>query len=186
METILIEFPDYVETERLLIRAPKLEDWKELHEAVRASKAELEPWLPFARNDETEEDRKANTKEAYVNFISRKDLRFHVYSKETGRFIASTGLHRIDWKARKFEIGYWVDSRQSGQGYVTEVVHGLTKFAFEQLEANRVEIRCDSKNTKSRAVAERAGFDLEGILRNDEIDHKGILRDTCVYSKIKL
>lgn len=184
MEPILLEFPDHFETERLLVRAPRPEDWEDVHEAVLASREELKSWLPFARQEESVEDRKVNTKEAYLDFLSRKDLRFHVYLKDSGEFVISSGLHRIDWKVRKFEIGYWVDSRHAGKGYVTELVKALTNFAFEHLDANRVEIQCDSKNTKSRAVADRAGYQLEGILRNDELAHDGSLRDTCIYAKI--
>jgi len=69
---------------------------------------------------------------------------------------------------------------------VTEAVERISRFAFEELGANRVEIRCDPENVRSRAVAERLNFELEGILRNDtisRIDNK--LRDTCVYAKIR-
>ncbi len=45
-------------------------------------------------------------------------------------------------------------------------------------------IRCDSANQNSRAVAVRAGFQLEGILKNDEwsVD-KTMLTDTAIYAK---
>jgi len=61
----------------------------------------------------------------------------------------------------------------------------LTKLAFEQLNALRVEIRCDDRNHKSSRVAERAGFQLEGILRNESHGLDGSLRSTRVYSKIR-
>ena len=41
---------------------------------------------------------------------------------------------------------------------MTEAVQRIEQFAFEQLGARRVEIRCDEENMKSRSVAERAGF----------------------------
>jgi ribosomal-protein-serine acetyltransferase len=67
-----------------------------------------------------------------------------------------------------------------------EAVQGISTFAFNELEARRIEIRCDSKNEKSRKIPERLGFTLEGILKNDAIsvDGKG-LRDTCIYAKVK-
>jgi len=46
----------------------------------------------------------------------------------------------------------------------------------------RVEIRCDAMNQRSRALAERAGFSLEGILKNECRNPQGGLRDTCVYA----
>lgn len=185
MEPILLSFPDQFETERLIIRAPKPEDWQPIYTAMQASMNELKPWLPFARQEQTEQDVQKTTKEAYLNFLSREDLRFHAFDKETGEFMISSGLHRINWDVRKFEVGYWVDTKHRGKGYVTELVKGLTSFAFRELAANRVEIRCDPKNSRSKAVAERSGFELEGILRNDVIEGNGELRDTCIFAVIE-
>ena len=67
---------------------------------------------------------------------------------------------------------------------MSEAVKGVTHFAFEKLRANRVEIHCDAKNTKSRAITERLGFKLEGIHYNDSIAVGGNeLRNTCIYAK---
>lgn len=184
MNPLLIDFPEEFETERLLIRMPHAGDGKVVHEAIEASRNELKPWLPFAQKEQSVEEVEINIRNAYIAFIKREDLRLLIYLKETGEYIASSGLHRIDWSVPKFEIGYWIDSRQSGKGYITEAVKGITNFAFEELKARRIEIRCDEKNIKSRAVPERLGYNLEGILINDDLspDTKE-LRNTCIYSK---
>lgn len=183
---ILKDFPSEFTTDRLLIRMPLPGDGAAVHDAIMHSLPELKPWMIFAQHDQTVEDVEANIRESHVEFLQRKDLRLLVFLKETGEFVASSGLHRVDWSIPKFEIGYWIDSRFSGKGYITEAVDGISQFAFEQLDANRVEIRCDSKNVKSRAVAERAEYKLEGILKNSERDVAGELRDTCVFAKVSL
>ena len=66
---------------------------------------------------------------------------------------------------------------------MTEAVQGITDFAMRELKARRIEIRCDSLNTKSRAIPEKLGFALDGILKNDSVSVDGNLRDTCIYSK---
>lgn len=183
---VLLDFPDEFESDRLLIRAAKREDAAQSYEAIVHSIEAFKPWLPFAQNKPELKNIEANLIEAEANFKMRKDLRLHFFLKETGEFIGSTGLHRIDWDVRKFEIGYWVDTRFEGKGFVTEAVDRITRFAFEVLEANRVEIRCDPENVRSRAVAERLGFELEGIMRKEslsKIDSR--LRDTCIYAKIR-
>lgn len=184
MNPILKEFAAEFETERLLIRMPKPGDGKAVYGAIQASLPELKPWMPFANIEQTEEDVEANIREAYAKFIKREDLRLLVFDKESGTLIASSGLHRINWSVPKFEIGYWIDSRYSGKGYMTEAVQGIIHFAVSELSAKRIEIRCDSRNVKSRAVPERLGFTLEGILRNDDLSVNGELRDTCVFAKI--
>lgn len=182
---ILKEFPSEFTTDRLLIRMPMPGDGPAVYDAVAASLEELKPWLPFANHEQTLEGVEANIRESHAKFLKREDLRLLVFLKETGEFIASSGLHRINWDVPKFEIGYWIDTRQSGKGYITEAVEGITRFAFEELAANRVEIRCDPNNVKSRAVAERLNYTLEGILQNDDRGVDGSLRDTCIFAKVK-
>ncbi|QIZ07888.1 GNAT family N-acetyltransferase [Priestia megaterium] len=184
MKPILLDFPNQFYTERLFIRMPLPGDGKAVYHAMQASLNELKDWMPWAHREQTEEDVEVNMREAHAKFLTREDLRLHIFNRETGEFIGSSGLHRINWNIPKVEIGYWIDTRFSGQGYITEAAEALTKFAFNELKAKRVEIRCDSKNIKSRAIPERLGFTLEGIFRNDEMSADGQdLRDTCVYAK---
>lgn len=186
MKPILIDFPDEIFTERLLIRKPMPGDGKAVNDAMRASVMELKAWMPWAQKEQTDEETEAIIREAYAKFLTREDLRLHIFKKDTGEFIASSGLHRINWDLPKFEIGYWIDTRYSGKGYITEAVTAITNFAFYELKAKRVEIRCDTANTKSRAIPEKLGYSLEGILKNEGISADGSsLRDTCVYAKIE-
>jgi RimJ/RimL family protein N-acetyltransferase len=187
MKPILIDFPDEFTTERLLIRKPMPGDGKAVYEAILASINEMKLWLPFAHRDQTEEDCEAVVREANAKFLTREDLRLHLFNKETGDFIGSSGLHRINWDIPKFEIGYWIDTRYSGKGYVTEAAKGITEFAFNTLKAKRVEIRCDPKNLRSRGIPERLGFKLEGILKNEGLSADGKeIRDTCIFAKTNL
>ncbi|MFP5106085.1 GNAT family N-acetyltransferase [Neobacillus sp. C211] len=184
MKPILLDFPNQFYTERLLIRMPLPGDGKVVYQAMQSSLNEIKEWMPWAHHEQTEEDVEGNMREAYAKFLTREDLRLHIFNRETGEFIGSSGLHRINWNIPKVEIGYWIDTRYSGKGYITEAAEVITKFAFTELNAKRVEIRCDSKNIKSRAIPERLGFTLEGIFRNDEMSADGQdLRDTCVYAK---
>ena len=58
----------------------------------------------------------------------------------------------MNWMLRTFEIGYWIRKSGEGQGYVTETVQVLTRLAFDHPQANRVEIRVDPANVRSRHV----------------------------------
>ncbi|MDP4084363.1 MAG: GNAT family N-acetyltransferase [Bacillota bacterium] len=187
MNPILFDFPDSFYTERLKIRSPRHGDGKAVFEAISASLNELKPWMPWAHKNQTEQDVECNVRSAHAKFLTREDLRLHIFLKNTGQFIAASGLHRINWDVPKFEIGYWIDTRYSGNGYMTEAVQGITCLAFQTLHANRVEIRCDAKNVKSRAIPEKLNFVLEGILKNDGVSADGKeVRDTCIFAKIQM
>jgi RimJ/RimL family protein N-acetyltransferase len=102
-----------------------------------------------------------------------------------GRFVGGTGLHRNDWKVRRFEIGYWCRTSAQGRGFMTEAANAMERMAFDQLGALRVELRTDENNRASWRVAERLGFALEGILRSDGLNPRGEPRSTRLYAKVK-
>ena len=181
---ILRDFPESFETERLLIRCPMPGDGVKDYAAIVESVEELKPWMPWARQELTIEAQEENIRRARIAFLQRSDLRLLLFLKGTGTLVGSSGLHRIDWSVPKFEIGYWIRTSFTRQGYATEAVRGIVAFAFETLSAQRVEIRCASQNRPSARVAERAGFRLEGELRNAEVDARGKPRNILVFSMI--
>lgn len=183
---ILLDFPYSFETERLIIRGPLPDDAAPLHQAVVESQPELQAWMPWAVDVPNEGWYRVRVREGRLKFLAREDLWMMLTLKDSGAIIGGSGLHRIDWSVPRFEIGYWVRTSHAGRGYITEAVMGITRFAFETLGAQRVEIRCDVKNVRSAAVARRAGFVLEGTFRHDARDHlTGELRDTYIFARIR-
>ncbi|MFD2679582.1 GNAT family N-acetyltransferase [Bacillus seohaeanensis] len=181
----LLNFPEKIESERLYIRPCLPGDGKIVHEAIVRSKEQLKMWLPFAKEERTVDEVEDGIRQSYAEFIKRTDFRLHIFLKETDEFIGSTGFHRVDWEIPKVEIGYWLDTRHTRKGYMREVVQTLTTFAFDTLQVNRVEIRCDEKNIASRRIPEKLGYVLEGTLRNDDVSVSGPeLRNTCIYAVI--
>jgi len=118
-----------------------------------------------------------------AGFEDRSQLHFSIFEKRAGTFIGCCWLCRFDWMVPRGEIGYWCATNKVGHGYITEAVLALTEFAWS-LGFVRVEIRCDAKNLRSRAVAERTGFALEGVLKNDCRTPQGALLDTCVFAQV--
>lgn len=108
-----------------------------------------------------------------------------LFLKDSGLLVGSSGVHSIDWTVPKCEIGYWVRTSCAGQGFVTEAVKAITTFAFANLGMRRVEAFPDDENKSSWLVCERAGYMLEGIMRNDRVDPNGVLRNTRVYASVR-
>lgn len=186
MKPIMKEFPYSFDTERLTIRGPLPGDGLELWTAVTESQAELKPWLVWAVDLPDADWYEGYVRQGQLKFLGREDLLLLLFLKGTNTIIGGSGLHRMDWDVPKFEIGYWVRTSYAGQGYITEAVTGITNFAFDKLDAKRVEIRCDVKNAKSAAIPRRLGFDLEATIRCDTRDHiTNELRDTYIFSKIR-
>ena len=188
MEPLLEDVPERIETERLILRMPNGRDAPALNAAVCESLAELRVFMPWAQTAPSLAQSQAECRRMQANFLLRDDLPMFVFERgangSEGVFLGGSGLHRIDWAVRRFELGYWCRSSRQGRGYVTEAALALTRFAFGQLQARRVEVRMDDTNERSWKVAQRAGFALEGVLRSDSLNPLGAARDTRVYALI--
>jgi RimJ/RimL family protein N-acetyltransferase len=183
---ILIDLPAELQTERLILRAPRAGDGPAINRAIVESFAELKEWLPWAQTLPSVDDSEQFARESHAKYVRREDLPMIFLRAADGEFLGGSGLHRIEWSVPRFEIGYWCRTSCVGHGYVAEAVVALTRLAFTSLNARRVEIRCDERNLRSRRVAERVGFELEGRLRRDSLGPDGSARNTLVYSLISL
>jgi len=104
-----------------------------------------------------------------------------IYSKENNEFIGSAGFVEVDIENESVELGYWVARPFWNNGIATEAVSLLLSYAFKSLKAHRVVIMCNPKNTRSRNIAEKLRFHMDGILR-DHIKIRGKMTDKCFYS----
>jgi RimJ/RimL family protein N-acetyltransferase len=183
---LLFPVPSTLETRRLMLRSFRSDDAQILHEALVESIDQLRShlwFLPWVVEEPTLQSAEARCRSAEANFLLRTDLPFLAFAKETGRLVASVGLHRTDWDIPKTEVGYWVRTSETGKGYASEGVGALTSWALQVLRARRVELVTDEGNARSRAVAGRCGFTLESVLHNVMKAPDGGLRNSCVYAK---
>ena len=179
-------FPEIIETARLRLYAPREGDGDEVNAAIRETYADLHAWMAWADHLPDVEETRQRRRQARANFLAGEEFNVLARVKTTDALAVCGGLHPVDWNVPKFEIGYWCRAAYQGQGYVTETVQALTRIGFEILGANRIEIRCDARNLRSRGVAERAGYALEATLHNDMIAPDGKLRDTLIYARFAL
>jgi len=188
MEPLLEDVPERIDTERLVLRSAQRGDAAALNAAVRESMEALRPRMPWAQSAPSLAQSDASCRRLQARFLLREDLPMFVFERRAdgaeGDFVGGTGLHRIDWQLRRFEIGYWCRSSRLGRGYVTEAVRALTRVAFERLRARRVEVRMDATHERSWRVAQRAGFELEGVFSCDRLTPSGEPRDTRVYALV--
>jgi RimJ/RimL family protein N-acetyltransferase len=186
MQPILVHVPEELATPRLVLRVPRPGDGPIVNAAVVESIAELSPWMPWANPTPKVEDTEMWCRDAAARFIRREQLHFSIYAKDEPTYcLGNCGLHHIEWSVAMAEVGYWVRTSKTGNGYAKEAVEALSKLALGTMNVARLQLRCDVKNRRSAAVAEGCGFQLEGVMRCDSKDPHGELRDTCLYAKIR-
>lgn len=185
MNPIMREIPYTFATEHLTIRGPLPGDGVTVRTAVLESQPELKPWMPWAVKVATEEEYEIRVREGQIKYLGREDFWLLIFLKDTNTLIGCSGLHNANWSVPSFEIGYWLHSAYTGQGFITEAVNAICQFAFTHLEAQRLFIRCDAENERSAAVARRCGFSFEGTHLHDSRDHlTNELASTHYFSKL--
>ena len=98
------------------------------------------------------------------NFDLGNDFVYGIFARDESQVVGGTGLHtrRGD---DAFEIGYWIRASRAGEGLATEATAALTRVGFELCHVDRIEIRCDPKNERSRAIPRKLGYLEEATLR---------------------
>jgi RimJ/RimL family protein N-acetyltransferase len=99
-------------------------------------------------------------------------------------FYGFAAIVHLDLDTREGEIGYMVAPAARGRGASARAVELLTRWGFDELDLERLELRIDVQNVVSERVAERAGYRREGVLRNVHFKD-GLRTDTGVWSRLR-
>jgi ribosomal-protein-serine acetyltransferase len=155
---------------------------REVYELAASCRDYLRKWLPWP--DQMQD---VSFIEGFIEgSLQRRaaGMEYGFVIRHEGRVVGRTGIYKIDPYNRCGEIGYWLGDQHQGKGIATQTCIELARYGFEELQLNRLEIRCASGNSGSQAVAEKAGFRQEGILRQAEWlrDH---FNDLYVYGLCK-
>jgi ribosomal-protein-serine acetyltransferase len=140
-------------------------DADELARVVDANREYLARWLPWAAD---------STPQSILEFIrsTRRQLAENNGLQTAivigGRIAGCVGVHGISWMHESTEIGYWLAEEFQGSGTMTAAVRAYTDHAFGTWGLHRVALQCAVENVRSRAIAERLGFQSEGVLRQAE------------------
>jgi RimJ/RimL family protein N-acetyltransferase len=93
----------------------------------------------------------------------------------------SIGL-RVNAHGYRGSLGYWVRAEVRGRGVCTRALRLLSRYALEELELQRLELMADPDNVASQRVAEKVGFQREGVMRAHLRHPDGRIRDSVMFS----
>jgi [ribosomal protein S5]-alanine N-acetyltransferase len=170
-----------LETNRLLLRRLVLADAPDLFEV--ASNPEVTRSITW-QTHRTLEDTERFIQVVHDWYDRQEVLYWAILRKSDRKLIGTCGI--FEWVPRdaRAEISYTLGRPYWDQGFASEVVRELIRFAFETLQLNRLEGRCLLENTASAHVMEKARLTLDGILRQ-QLYLKGAFRDLKVYSLLR-
>jgi RimJ/RimL family protein N-acetyltransferase len=135
---------------------------------------EIQRWIPVIPRPYTEADARAFV----TDELGLGPNRFAVV--QDGRVVGSMSM-RVN-AAGNGHIGYWCARDARGRGITTRALRVLCRYAFDELDLGRLELITDPDNLASQRVAEKAGFQREGVLRSHLPHPDGRRRDSVIFS----
>lgn len=109
---------------------------------------------------------------------------FAVCDSATAEVLGACGLMEIDATNLTAEAGYWLAPGARGRGVARRALEQITAFAFDHMHLDRVELLIEPSNEASAHVAERAGYEREGLLRSKAL-LRGERLDMVLYARTR-
>lgn len=176
----MAEFPPVMKADDFQLEkiAPTFENARTVFTLIDGQREYLAQWLNWVKFVKTPEDE-------YPALVKGFDTKKGSYFiTQNGAIRGSVSFVELNEADKRGEIGYWLSRDAMGQGIMTRAVGMLELYGFDVLGLNRIEIRVDTENLPSQAVARRAGYAREGVLRKFMMLH-GAPRDIVVFAKTK-
>lgn len=155
---------------------------KSIFEMVDRNRAHLREWLPFVDKMQSIEFAESFVKGTIQRNEMEVEHAFVIF--ENKQAIGRIGVYKIDNQNRIGEIGYWIIENSQGKGIITKACRMMVDFCFNDLDLNRIEIKCATGNLKSKAIPEKLNFLRDGVIRQGEFIHDKFI-DLELYSLLK-
>jgi ribosomal-protein-serine acetyltransferase len=164
------------------VRVLREDDAPELYALTDANRAYLRRWLPWVDLVTSEDDSRSFIATVVEQHRIGRGPTFGIV--RDGALAGVVGYLPIDRVNRAGEIGYWLAASEQGRGIMTACCRFVVRYGFLTLDLNRIQIAAGTQNLASRAIPERLGFKLEGIMRGRE-NLYGTFIDHAMYAQLR-
>jgi len=147
-------------------------------ELLSTQKEYLSQWLAWPAFCQAEQDFRLFAQRMLHEYADGKSMTCAIVYHD--KIVGNCSFNTINHDTKCAEVGYWLSNKHQGKGIVTRVVTKLIDIAFNDLMLEKVQLSAAKDNLASRAVAERCGMILEGIVTNREKIGERIL-DHAIY-----
>jgi RimJ/RimL family protein N-acetyltransferase len=163
--------------EGIVLRPWRMDDAPAVEVACRDP--EIAHWIPFVPRPYTRADAEEYLRGAIESGDERRAFAIADAGSDEVLGSIDIGVNSMQYRGH---IGYWVAPPARGRGVCTRALRLLSRWAFEDLGLQRVELITDPDNVASQRVAEKAGFRREGVLRSHLLHPDGRRRDSVLFS----
>jgi RimJ/RimL family protein N-acetyltransferase len=151
--------------------------------AAACAEEEMARWLDQIPQPYTEKDAREYVASTRRGWREGTASSFAIVDAGSRQAVGSIGIHWFDREQRVAEVGYWVAREARGRGLAPRAVKLVARWALRDCGFERLQLRADVLNAPSQRVAEKAGFQREGVLRSSRFSaRQGRRVDFAMYS----
>jgi RimJ/RimL family protein N-acetyltransferase len=171
-----------LETPRVMLRPMMQDDY----EVLLPLASSPETFKYYSKDLSQGGELKAWMAEAFRANTDGIRMPFTIYDKEEKKICGCTSYGNISFYDKRLEIGWtWLAPQFVGKGVNKHAKFALLNHAFEIMHMERVEVKTDVLNERSRAALLKVGMKPEGVLRSHMQMHSNRRRDSMYFSIIR-
>ncbi|MFX1577299.1 MAG: GNAT family N-acetyltransferase [Promethearchaeota archaeon] len=172
MDPLLLELPEELKTNRLLIRKYRKGDGKALYALLERNnnRQHLSPNVEEVATIKNTKAAEIKVRQHVAEWVARKRFVLGVWLEKAALYIGEIWIEPNQWEVPSFEIGWFLDNGFQGKGFATEATKRSLSFLFTNLRAHKVIIITRDTNQRSIKLAERLGFKQEAHFREARIE----------------
>jgi RimJ/RimL family protein N-acetyltransferase len=171
-----------LETARVILRPMTWEDF----DALEPLTHDADIWTWFKQDLSQPGELKTWMEEAFAGRASETRMPLVILDQDTKQICGCTSFGNISFEEKRVEIGWtWLGKEFIGTGINRQAKFALLSYAFETMKVERVEIKTDAANERSKAAILKIGLIPEGILRSHMQMHSNRRRDTMYFGLLR-
>lgn len=167
MQSNLLNIDTAILTRRTVVRRFREKEGKSLFDLIDLNRTRLMNHLPKLLDSvHDQEHGEFFVRQALADWLLQKGYCFGVWEHDSAKMIGFIRIHSVDWSLAYSELDFFIDHDFAGKGVMTEVLIAVVRFAFQQLQMEKMAIKTQMDNYATQRLARKAGFHREGDLRS--------------------
>lgn len=172
-----------LETQRVILRPLAISDYDTF---LSLAKEDEDMWFYFSLNLANEKQLQKWFEMAFADKAANTRRPFTIIDKQTGQITGSSSLGNISMYDLRAEIGWsWLGKNFRSTGINKNTKYAMMRYAFDELNFERIEFKTDEQNARARKGLENVGGIAEGVLRSHMTMWNNRRRSSIYYSVLK-
>jgi len=168
-----------------MIRVIMSGDIEPFYFLVNNNRERLNTYFPMTVFHTTTMNHTRNFVEEKIREARNQEFLLMMIHSENGHLIGMAHIKNFDRYVKKCEISYFIDGAHTNKGHATRAIREIVHYVFTRMDMQKIYCRIDPDNIASLRVAEKAGFELEGHLKNEFKTGDGKIIDVFYYGIFK-